>query len=466
MERVFDDGVFIWYAYSVDELHSISEPTKEVVFRGWVKTIRHSKAGMSFVHVTDGSCLRPFQVLIKRDSFGDYYDKTVKKLTSGCSIEVWGEVVESKGKGQDFELFAQKLKVHGWVEDPATYPIQAKDTSMEYLRSVAHLRPRSQVFGAITRVRSELAQLTHGFFCHRGFQWIHTPIITGSDCEGGGEMFRVSTDSKEEFFGKPSFLTVSGQLNVEPFACSMGKVYTFGPTFRAENSQTSRHLSEFWMIEPEVAFYELEDNIRLATDYLKHLFRGCLDYRFEDLDYLATQFRDGEAFMGTLERVATEPHERMTYTEAIKILEASDRDFEFPVSWGIDLQSEHEKYLCEYVGGKILVVTDYPKDIKAFYMKLSEDERTVGAVDILLPGIGEIIGGSQREERYDILLRRIHEMGLHAEEYQWYLDLRKYGTVPHSGFGLGFERAVQYVTGVPNIRDTIPYPRAVGKIDY
>lgn len=463
MELVHDDGVSMWYAYTVDELHGIKESRKHVVFRGWIKTIRHSKAGMSFIHVTDGSCLRPYQIFVKKTVEG--YDE-IKKLTSGCSIEVHGEVVESKGKGQDFELITQTLKIHGLVEDPATYPIQAKDTSMEYLRSVAHLRPRSQVFSAITRVRTELAQATQSFFYGKGYQWIHTPIITGSDCEGGGEMFRVSTDSKEEFFGKPAFLTVSGQLNVEPFACSMGKVYTFGPTFRAENSQTSRHLSEFWMIEPETAFYDLDDNVRLATDFLQTIFRSCLDYRHEDLEYLAGQFRDGQMFMDTLERVITEPPERMTYTEAIKILETCGESFEFPVSWGIDLQSEHEKFLCEYVGGKILVVTDYPKDIKAFYMKLSEDEKTVGAMDILLPGIGEIIGGSQREERHDVLLRRIKEMGLDQKEYDWYLDLRKYGTVPHSGFGLGFERAVQYITGVPNIRDTIPYPRAVGKLEY
>lgn len=467
MEPVYDDGFSIWHAYTVEELHKIMKERDCVVFRGWVKTVRHSKAGMSFIHVTDGSCLKPYQILIKSEDFGEHYETVVKKLTTGCSIEVHGKVVESKGKGQDFELRGYKIKVHGWVEDPATYPIQAKDTSMEYLRSVAHLRSRSQVFGAITRVRTSLAFAVHDFFRKKDFQWIHTPIITGSDCEGGGEMFRVSTDSDEEFFGKPSYLTVSGQLNVEPFACSMGKVYTFGPTFRAEKSQTSRHLSEFWMIEPEVAFYKLSDNIKLATDFLFYIFRHVLEERYEDLVYLEEQFRTGEGFVDSLSKMVQESsYERMTYTDAIAILEDADVDFEFPVSWGIDLQSEHEKFLCEYVGGKILVVTDYPKDIKAFYMKLSADEKTVGAMDILLPGIGEIIGGSEREADYDILIRRIKELGLHEEEYSWYLDLRKYGTVTHSGFGLGFERAVQYVTGVPNIRDTIPYPRAVGKLEY
>lgn len=450
--------------YSVKEFHKIKEEQEGVTFRGWVKTIRHSKSGMSFIHVTDGSCHSPYQILVLGSSIKDY--DLIKKLTSGCSIEVCGDIILSSGKGQDFELLAKDIKIHGMVEDPLTYPIQTKDTSMEYLRSVAHLRPRSQVFSAITRVRSEIAHATHSFFYDRDFHLIHTPIITGSDCEGGGEMFRVSTDSKDEFFGRPAYLTVSGQLNVEPFACSMGRVYTFGPTFRAENSNTSRHLSEFWMIEPEVAFNVLDDNVGLATDYLKHLFKSCLLKREDDIQYLSGQFRAGQGFVDKLQSIITDSYERITYTEAISILKKATCSFEHPVEWGIDLQSEHEKYLCEYVGGKILVVTDYPKDIKAFYMKLSDDETTVAAMDILLPGIGEIIGGSQREEKYDVLLRRIQEMKLNEDEYRWYLDLRRYGTVTHSGFGLGFERAVQYVTGVPNIRDVIPYPRAVGRLDF
>lgn len=480
MEPIYSDGFIHWWGYSVEELHSQAPvrqtPMKHVILRGWVKTKRDSKAGLSFIHVTDGTHVRPYQVIAKSD-LENYED--ILKLTSGCSIEVAGEVVESKGKGQDYELVAEKIKIIGWVEDPQTYPMQPKDHSPEFLRSMAHLRPRSMVFGAVTRVRNQLAAATHKFFQSKGFYWIHTPIITGADCEGAGEMFRVSTldlasipktesgeiDFSQDFFKGEAHLTVSGQLSVEPFACAMSKVYTFGPTFRAEKSNTSRHLSEFWMIEPEIAFADLKVDMYYATEYLRYMFREILDVCWEDLEFLDSK-AEIPGLMDRLSIIASEEHEKMTYTEAIGILEKSGQDFDFPVKWGMDLQSEHEKFLCQHVGGKVLVLTDYPKDIKAFYMRLNDDEKTVAAMDILVPGVGEIVGGSQREERLDVLESRIVEMGLSPEDYGWYLDLRRYGTVPHAGFGLGFERAVRYATGVSNIRDTIPYPRAPGKIEF
>ncbi len=476
MEPAYFDGFLTWYEYTTAELHKFYEPRDRVVLKGWVKTKRDSKAGLSFIHVTDGSHIKPIQVIAKKELKG--YDE-ILKLTSGCSVEILGDMVESKGKGQAFELVARSIKIHGWVEDPQTYPMQPKDHSPEFLRSIAHLRPRSMTFGAVTRVRSQLARLTHDFFQSKGFYWIHTPIITGADCEGAGEMFRVSTldfanipktesgevDFSKDFFQGEAHLTVSGQLSVEPFACAMSKVYTFGPTFRAENSNTSRHLSEFWMIEPEIAFADLQKDIKYATEYLQHMFGGVLDRCWDDIEYLASK-AEVPGLIERLEVVAREEPEVMTYTEAIKILEASGEKFDFPVKWGVDLQSEHEKFLCSHVGGKVLVLTDYPKDIKAFYMRLNDDGKTVAAMDVLVPGVGEIIGGSQREERLDVLTERITEAGLVPEDYDWYLDLRRYGTVPHAGFGLGFERAVQYATGTSNIRDTIPYPRAPGKIEF
>lgn len=458
---------------TVERLHR-TDIGRRVALRGWVKTRRTSKAGISFIHVTDGSDPRPFQVVV--DSSIKNYDE-VLKLTTGCSIFVIGKIVESKGREQDSELLAEKVYVIGWVEDPATYPVQPKKHSQEFLRSIAHLRPRTDTFASVMRVRNELARNTHDFFQGHGFKWIHTPIITGSDCEGAGEMFRVSTldmssppmkdgkvDYSKDFFKGEAHLTVSGQLNVEPFACSMGRVYTFGPTFRAENSNTSRHLSEFWMVEPEIAFADIDEDIYWATEYLQDLARHCLDYSYRDLESLEKAF--GEPVLDRLEILYKQAPEILTYTEAIDILLAAKAKFDFPVKWGIDLQSEHEKYLCDYAGGRPVVVRDYPKEIKAFYMRLNDDERTVAAMDVLIPGVGEIIGGSQREERLDVLTQRMIDSDLVPEEYSWYLDLRRYGSIPHSGFGLGFERAVQYFTGTKNIRDTIPYPRAPGKIDF
>jgi len=434
----------------------------KVTAQGWVKTIRHSKAGLSFIHLVDGSCLEPYQV-IARKTLKNY--DAIKALTSGCSLEIKGTIIESRGKGQKTELEAESIKIFGLVEDPATYPIQPKDHTAEHLRSVLHLRPRSMVFGSVMRIRCLLATSLQRFLSKQGFSWIHTPIITGFDCEGAGEMFALSAG--EEFFGVPAHLTVSGQLAVEPFACSMGKVYTFGPTFRAEKSDTSRHLSEFWMLEPEMAFADLDDNIAIATQMLRDVARDAAFFARKDIEFLSDKYGlPTEDRIKYFEDLTADGYERISYTEAVDILLASGEGFQFPVKWGSDLQAEHEKYLCSYVGGKILVVTDYPKDIKPFYMRLNDDGRTVAAMDILLPGIGEVIGGSQREERYDILLERIREFGLSEEEYSWYLDLRKYGTVPHAGFGLGFERFVQYISGVPNIRDVIPYPRAYKTLRY
>ena len=450
--------------FSVKQLHKEPVlPGTEVMVRGWVKTRRDSKAGLSFIHVYDGSSFQPFQVIAK--SSLDNYKEEVLKLTSGCSIEVIGEFVESKGYGQKYEVVAKSVKVVGWVEDPLTYPMQPKDHTVEYLREHAHLRPRSMMFSSVMRVRNVMAMATHTFFQERGFFWIHTPIITGSDCEGAGEMFSIQ--GAQEFFGKEAALTVSGQLNVEPYAMAMSKVYTFGPTFRAENSHTSRHLSEFWMIEPEVAFAGIEDIAKLADDYIKYIFDKALEECREELIYLGELSRK-DLIMRLLDVVEKETP-TITYTDAISILEEAISEyqvsFDFPVSWGMDLQSEHERYITKYLKGPV-IVRDYPKEIKAFYMRLSEDGKTVAAMDLLVPEIGELIGGSQREERYDVLVDRIIDSGLDPKDYWWYLDLRKYGSVPHSGFGLGFERAVQYATGVSNIRDTIPYPRAPGTLEF
>jgi asparaginyl-tRNA synthetase len=449
---------------------------EQVIIKGWIRTRRDSKAGLSFLAIHDGSCFDPIQAVVPNTL--ENYESEIQKLTASCSVEVTGTLVQSEGKGQNLEIQATAVKVLGWVENPDTYPMAAKRHSIEYLREHAHLRPRTNIIGAVARVRSCLSQAVHRFFHEQGYNWISTPIITANDAEGAGEMFRVSTldmtnlplddkgavDYDQDFFGKETFLTVSGQLNAETYACALSKVYTFGPTFRAENSHTSRHLAEFWMIEPEVAFADLSDMAQLSEDLLKYVCKAVLDERADDMAFFANRV-DKDA-LNRLNKLVDSTFVRMDYTDAIEILKNCDKDFEFPVEWGMDLQSEHERYLAEeHVGGPI-VMQNYPKDIKAFYMRLNDDNKTVAAMDVLAPGIGEIIGGSQREERLDVFDRRCAEMGLEKEDYSWYRDLRRYGTVPHSGFGLGFERLVSYVTGVANVRDVIPFPRAPGSANY
>jgi asparaginyl-tRNA synthetase len=447
-----------------------------ITIEGWIRTRRDSKAGLSFLAVHDGSCFDPLQVVAPAELAN--YQSDVLRITTGCAVRVTGELVASQGKGQSVELRAETVEVVGWVDDPDHYPMQPKRHTMEYLREVAHLRPRTNVIGAVTRVRHTLAQAMHRFFHDNGFFWIHTPIITASDAEGAGQMFRVSTldaanpprtpdgriDFDQDFFGREARLTVSGQLNVETYCLAMSKVYTFGPTFRAENSNTRRHLAEFWMIEPEVAFADLAANAQLAEDFLKSIFGTLLDERKDDMAFFE-KFVDADC-QKRLAGLVESKFERMDYTEAIRVLEKSGEKFEFPVSWGIDLQSEHERYLTEKVLKGPVAVINYPKDIKAFYMRMNDDGQTVAAMDVLAPGIGEIIGGSQREERLDRLDARIAAMGLHAADYWWYRDLRRYGTVPHAGFGLGFERAIQYATGIDNIRDVIPFPRAPRQAEF
>jgi len=442
----------------------------QVPVKGWVRTRRDSKAGLSFIAVHDGTCFDALQVVAPGDL--PNYATEVVRLSAGCAVECDGELVASQGKGQSVELKAAAVRVVGWVDDPETYPVQPKRHSLEYLREVAHLRPRTNTFGAVARVRNCLAQATHRFFHEHGFFWIHTPIITASDAEGAGELFRVSTldlvnpprnpdgtiDWSQDFFGKQAFLSVSGQLNVETYCQALTRVYTFGPTFRAENSNTSRHLSEFWMIEPEIAFADLKADADLAEAYLKSIFKAVLDERGDDMAFFAEHVEP--TCVQRLERFVASSFERMTYTEAIAHLQKAGRSWEYPVQWGCDLQSEHERYLCEELCTTPVVVMDYPKEIKAFYMRLNDDGKTVAAMDVLAPGIGEIIGGSQREERLDVLDARIDGMGLDKHTYWWYRDLRRYGTCPHAGFGLGFDRAVNYVTGMKNIRDVIPFPRA------
>jgi asparaginyl-tRNA synthetase len=402
------------------------------------------------------------------------YQGEVMHLTSGCSVIATGKLVKSQGKGQAFEIQADEIRVVGMVENPDTYPVSPKQHTFEYLREVAHLRPRTNTFGAITRVRNSLAQAVHRFFHERGFFWIHTPIITASDCEGAGAMFKVSTldlmnvpkaadgkiDFAQDFFGKQSYLTVSGQLNVETYCMAMSKVYTFGPTFRAENSNTTRHLAEFWMIEPEIAFADLKTDADLAEDFLKYIFKALLNERPDDMKFFAE--RIDKDCINRVEKFVDSNFERMSYTDAISALEKSGKKFEFPVKWGMDLQTEHERYLTEEHVGRPVVVMNYPKAIKAFYMRVNDDGKTVAAMDVLAPGIGEIIGGSQREERLDVLDQRLDEMKLDKHAYNWYRDLRRYGTVPHAGFGLGFERTILYATGMANIRDVIPFPRTPG----
>ena len=447
-----------------------------VTVQGWVRTRRDSKAGLSFVTVHDGSCFEPLQVIAPAEL--PNYAGEVAHLSAGCAIRASGELVASAGKGQTVELRAENLEVVGWVEDPETYPIAPKAHSFEYLRTVAHLRPRTNSIGAVARVRHCLTQAIHRFFHERGYFWVHTPIITASDCEGAGALFRVSTldlvnppripegriDFDQDFFGRETFLTVSGQLNVEAYCLALSKVYTFGPTFRAENSNTSRHLSEFWMVEPETAFADLHADADLAEALLKFIFRAVLEERADDMAFFAQ--RIDEACIQRLEQVVNSPFERMDYGEAIRILEQAGRSFEFPVRWGVDLQSQHERYLAEEYVGRPLVLMNYPKEIKSFYMRLNEDGRTVAAMDVLAPGIGEIVGGSQREERPDVLDARLDELGMSKTTYNWYRELRRYGSVPHAGFGLGFERTVSYVTGMGNVRDVIPFPRTPRGADF
>jgi asparaginyl-tRNA synthetase len=452
------------------------EVGSKVTVEGWIRTRRDSKAGLLFLAVHDGSCFEPLQVVAPAEL--PNYQTDVVRITTGCAVRCSGEVVASQGKGQAVEVRAEAVEVVGWVDDPDTYPMQPKRHTMEYLREVAHLRPRTNIIGAVTRVRHTLAQAIHRFFHDSGFFWIHTPIITASDAEGAGQMFKVSTldlanlprtpdgkvDFDKDFFGREAHLTVSGQLNVETYCMALSRVYTFGPTFRAENSNTRRHLAEFWMIEPEIAFADLAADAQLAEDFLKSIFRTLLVERKDDMAFFE-KFVDKDCVQ-RLSKMIESTFVRLDYTDAIKELEKSKQKFEFPVSWGIDLQSEHEKYLTDVVVKGPLAVVNYPKDIKAFYMRQNDDGRTVAAMDVLAPGIGEIIGGSQREERLEVLDRRIAEMGLHASDYWWYRDLRRYGTVPHAGFGLGFERAIIYATGIENIRDVIPFPRAPRQADF
>src|SRR6202163_998486 len=464
-------------ALSVRAIPAGEAPTETpVTVKGWVRTRRDSRAGISFVHVSDGSSFHPVQVVAPNTL--PNYEGEVLKLSAGCAVEATGMIVPSPAKGQPFEMQASALRVIGWVEDPDTYPIQPKPHTLEYLREVAHLRPRTNVIGAATRVRHTLAKAIHRFFDEHGFFWVNTPIITSSDAEGAGALFRVSTldlanlprtpagkvDFAQDFFGREAFLTVSGQLNVEAYCLALTKVYTFGPTFRAENSNTSRHLAEFWMIEPEIAFADLSADADLAERFLKTIFKALLDERGDDMKFFAE--RIDKDCITRVEGIVASEFVRMDYGEAIAVLERANEKFEFPVKWGIDLQSEHERYLTEKHAKKPVIVMNYPKDIKAFYMRVNDDGRTVAAMDVLAPGIGEIIGGSQREERLDVLDARMTERGIDKEHYAWYRDLRRYGSVPHAGFGLGFERTIASSTGLANVRDAIPFPRTPGNARY
>jgi asparaginyl-tRNA synthetase len=451
------------------------EPGTTVTLEGWVRTRRDSKAGLSFVHLSDGSVFDPIQVVVPNTLAN--YATEVQKLTAGCSVRATGTLTASQGQGQKFEIQATSVEVLGMTGDPERYPVQPKAHTMEYLREIAHLRPRTNTFGAVTRVRHTAAQAIHRFFSERDFFWVNTPIITASDAEGAGQMFRVSTldlqnlprvdgkvDFSKDFFGRPAYLTVSGQLNVEAYCMALSRVYTFGPTFRAENSNTSRHLAEFWMVEPEIAFADLAQDADLAEAFLKYVFRAVLNERADDMKFFAERVE--KTAVTRLEKLVEAPFERIDYTEAVKILGQAKKKFDFPVSWGTDLQTEHERYLTEEHVGRPVIVMNYPEQIKAFYMRMNDDGKTVAAMDVLAPGIGEIIGGSQREERLDLLVDRMKKLGLEPEAYSWYLDLRRFGTVPHAGFGLGFERLLVYMTGLGNIRDAIPYPRVPGSAEF
>jgi len=458
----------------IAEILSAEKTGSDFTVMGWVRTRRDSKGGFSFIEVNDGSCLNGLQVIA--DEKLPNYKNEVLKLQTGCSVRASGTLVASPGKGQKVELQAREIEVLGWA-DPEVYPLQKKRHSFEFLRTIAHLRPRTNTFGAVARVRNAMTRAIHDFFQERGFVYLHTPIITGSDCEGAGEMFKVTTldlnnvpkkegnvDFAGDFFGGPANLTVSGQLEAEIYALALGDVYTFGPTFRAEDSNTSRHLAEFWMVEPEMAFCDMEGNSALAVEFLKYIFSYVLKNCKEDMEFF-NRFIDSSV-LETLGNLVSQDFEHLTYTEGIEILSKNKEKFEFPVNWGMDLQSEHERYLCEEVFKKPVVMVDYPREIKAFYMKLNEDGKTVRAMDVLVPKIGEIIGGSQREDNYDTLFARIKEMDLNPDDYWWYLELRKFGSVPHSGFGLGFERLIQFVTGLANIRDVIPFPRTPGNVSF
>lgn len=450
------------------------QPGTAVDVRGWVRTKRESKQDFAFLEVNDGSCMANVQIVV--DSTVPDYSNLMKQIHTGASVAIVGEVKESPGKGQRVEVQARSVKILG-AADPATYPLQKKGHSFEFLREKAHLRPRTNTFGAIARVRNALCAAIHEFFQNRGFLYVQTPIITTSDCEGAGQIFQVTTldlaklqqfkgpiDYSHDFFGKRAGLTVSGQLEGEIFATALGDVYTFGPTFRAENSNTTRHLAEFWMVEPEMAFYELEDNMDLAESFVRTIVKKILDNCAEDLAFFNDRIET--TLLDSLHNIVEHDFIRLTYTEAIEILEKSGQTFEYPISWGKDMQSEHERFLTEKHFKQPVILTDYPREIKSFYMRCNEDGKTVRAMDVLVPRIGEIIGGSQREERHDVLVDRMKECGLVPEEYWWYLELRQYGTVPHSGFGLGLERTVQLVTGMTNIRDCIPFPRTPKNADF
>ncbi len=459
---------------SVTQARQVEFAGREVRLQGWIRTRRDSKGGFSFLELNDGSSLANIQVVA--EAALPNYESEVKHLVAGCSVTVEGELKASPAKGQATEVQAARVVVHGWA-DPEAYPLQKKRHSFEFLRTIAHLRPRTNTFGAMARVRNCICRSIHNFFQEEGFLYVHPPIITASDCEGAGEMFKVTTldlanvpkqgplvDWSKDFFNRPAYLTVSGQLEGEIFACALGKIYTFGPTFRAENSNTSRHLAEFWMVEPEMAFFELTDNMQLAEAFLKRIFIDVLSQCRPDLE-LFNEHVD-KTVISTLESIVASDFVRLSYTDAIGILERSKVEFEFPVAWGHDLQAEHERYLTEQEFGKPVILFDYPRSIKSFYMRVNDDGRTVRAMDILVPRVGEIIGGSQREERLDVLEMRMREQGLDPQAYWWYLDLRRYGTVPHSGFGLGLERVLQFVTGMGNIRDVIPFPRTPGSADF
>ena len=460
---------------TVAEARQAESIDREVRVAGWVRTRRDSKGGFSFIELNDGSSLGSLQIVA--EAALPTYETVVKHLTAGSSIVVAGKIQASPAKGQATELKATEVTLLG-ASDAESYPLQKKQHSFEFLRTIAHLRPRTNTFGAIARVRNCVSRSIHDFFQERGFLYIPAPIITASDCEGAGEMFKVTTidpakvpktpdgkvDYTQDFFGRPSFLTVSGQLNAEIFACALGQVYTFGPTFRAENSNTSRHLAEFWMVEPEMAFYDLDDNMRLAEAFLKRIFSDALERSAADLEFFRERIEP--TVIDTLQAIVASEFERVSYSDAIKILESSGQKFEYPVSWGHDLQSEHERYLTEQKFKKPVILYDYPASIKPFYMRLNDDERTVRAMDVLVPRVGEIIGGSQREERLDVLERRMTAQNLDLEAYWWYRELRKYGTVPHSGFGLGLERVLLFMTGMTNIRDVIAFPRTPGSAEF
>lgn len=459
-------------ATSVKAALASATPLDSILVQGWVRTRRDSKA-FSFIELNDGSCLKGIQIIADA-TLSNYAE--VQKLMTGASLSVTGKLVPSQGQGQKWEIVATEIKVTGFAD--ATYPLQKKGHTAEFLREIAHLRPRSNLFGCVFRVRSRLAYAIHQFFQEKGFVYVHTPIVTGSDCEGAGELFRVTTldlkdlpkneggeiDYSKDFFARSTFLTVSGQLEAEAFACAFSKVYTFGPTFRAENSHTSRHASEFWMIEPEMAFCDLAGNMDVAEEFVKYLIQDIRTHCAEDLE-LFSKFVD-KSLLERLDFVVNRPFQRVSYTEAVEILQKSGHTFEYPVEYGINLQSEHERYLTETVYKCPVTVYNYPKEIKPFYMRLNDDGKTVTAMDVLVPGIGEIVGGSQREERLEMLIASMERHHLDPKDYGWYLDLRRYGTVPHSGFGLGFERMLMFVTGVANIRDVIPFARTPGNAGF